>query len=228
MNTSQHLNDTIVCDSARLQDFISSGNYDYNAELNNVEQPSVLGKAIEAFSNWLQEIIDNVFSGLDGTILSTEKIAYVWIALAVVLLLVVIYIMYKKRVFIFKKRIKDKENYEVVDDNIYGIDFEDDLAKALASGNYKEAVRLRYLQCLRMLADSNAIAWMAFKTPTQYTQEYKDDDFAELTRRYVLVRYGNYEASSAVFETITELFNRVEQRIKDGVTPMPLQEGGDT
>ncbi len=137
--------DTIVCDTTRLQEFINSGNYNYNSELDSSERPSLLGKAIDAFKSWLDKTMNDIMNGVDQTLFSSNIMKYVWIALAIILLLVIIYVIYKKRIFIFKPKASSTGGYEVVEDNIYGIDFEDEIERALTAGNFKEAVRLRYL-----------------------------------------------------------------------------------
>ncbi|MDY6293091.1 MAG: DUF4129 domain-containing protein [Bacteroidales bacterium] len=216
--------DTIVCDTTRLQEFINSGNYNYNSELDSSERPSLLGKAIDAFKSWLDKTMNDIMNGVDQTLFSSNIMKYVWIALAIILLLVIIYVMYKKRIFIFKPKASSTGDYEVVEDNIYGIDFEDEIERALATGNFKEAVRLRYLHCLRILSDTQAIVWMPHKTPLQYTQEFNHNDFKQLTRRYVLVRYGDYEATRNTYDTITQLSKNVESFLNDN---QPTTEGGD-
>lgn len=224
-----HIPDTIVCDTTRLQQFISSGNYDYNSELNATEHSSLLGKMLDNLVNWLEKFVNSIFSGVDHAMTSSKVLIYVCIAVIVILLLVLLYVMYKRKMFFFRRRKKIDHDYEVLEDNIYGIEFEQEIESALTSGNYKEAIRIRYLQCLRTLSDNNAIVWMAFKTPLQYTLEFVNDQFKELTSRYVLVRYGDYDASQPLFDKITQLYNDVVVSLTESkpfVTPATT-EGGE-
>lgn len=227
----KHITDTLVCDSTRLHQFINSGNYDYNSELDATKRPSVLGNMLDSFMNWLDKIMNDIFNGFYQIMSSSKIWVYVFIAIVAILLLTLLYVMYKKKMFFFRKRRKVEQEYEVIEDNIYGIEFEEEIELALSSGNYKEAIRLRYLQCLRILSDNNAIAWMAFKTPLQYTQEFVNDQFKELTSRYILVRYGDYEATQHIFEIISQLKNEIEQfLITKNAATMPLtetMEGGE-
>ena len=45
------------------------------------------------------------------------------------------------------------------------------IADALCPTDYREAVRLLYLQTLKQLSDGKRIDWQLYKTPTQYIYE---------------------------------------------------------
>ena len=66
---------------------------------------------------------------------------------------------------------KNKLPYEVGEDTIYGVDFSGGIADALSRSDYREAVRLLYLQTLKRLSDEKRIDWQPYKTPTQYINE---------------------------------------------------------
>ena len=52
---------------------------------------------------------------------------------------------------------KNKLPYEVEEDTIYGVDFSGGIADALSRSDYREAVRLLYLQTLKQLSDAARI-----------------------------------------------------------------------
>ena len=80
--------------------------------------------------------------------------------------------------------------YTAGEDTIYGVDFPGGIAEALSRQDYREAVRLLYLQTLKQLSDAERIDWQLYKTPTQYLNE---------------VRYGNFEATEELFRTMRTL-----------------------
>ena len=129
--------------------------------------------------------------------------------------------------FINLKKAKDEDDYEVVEDTIYGIDFEKEIADAIESGNYRKAIRLRYLQCLKTLSDNDAIDWRIHKTPTQYTREFKNEDFKNLTRQYVLVRYGGYKATPEIYEYICDKYKIIVSELSVNMNLESSQKGGD-
>lgn len=103
--------------------------------------------------------------------------------------------------------------YEVTADTIYGVDFDTDIRQAISQGNYKEAVRLVYLQTLRNLSDRELIFWELYKTPTEYIYELKEEDlripFRQLTNRFLEVRYGNFQATQRTYDQVSALRDRM-------------------
>ena len=79
------------------------------------------------------------------------------------------------------------------------------MQKALQGKRWREAMRLLYLQTLKMLSDSGRVDWQLRKTPLQYTYECTEPAFRKLTNVFVGVRYGNDEASAARFEEMKQL-----------------------
>jgi len=79
----------------------------------------------------------------------------------------------------------------------------------LSRKDYQLAVRLVYLQTLKHLSDFRCIDWQTYKTPTEYLYEMKrkgvSDDFRQLTNRFLMVRYGNFEATESTYETVKNL-----------------------
>lgn len=225
------INDTIACDTTLLNEFASNGSYDYNRDL-YVENESLLEKILNTISEWIKDLFSHTpevnYSPTSSPGIWTGWI-YVVLAVLVIALLVMLYVMYKKKMFIFKRRKKkEEEDYEVVEDTIYGIDFDSDIDTAFKAGNYKEAVRLSYLQCLRLLSDKSLIDWRIYKTPTQYTQEFKDEVFAHFTRRYVFLRYSGCDVTADHYSEISEQKQEIERRVADIQTPPALQqEGGE-
>lgn len=217
--------DTIACDSTRLNSIINSGNFDYNSEIAE-NQKSLFEKILSDIGNWFNDILNGIFSASDKVFSTNLSMGYVWLALAIIAILVLLYIMYRKKMLFFKKKEKAADDYDVVEDTIYGIDFEQDISQALGYGNYREAIRLRYLQCLKCLSDKEKIDWRIHKTPAQYTREFKNVDFLSLTRQYVLIRYGDYEATQAIFDDISSKYNSIVEQLNIVEPVVETKEGG--
>ena len=161
--------DTLVCDSTMLNRFVTDDNYDYNSELQG-KNNSLLDRVMQSISDWFKDLFGTAQDVQNSVMNNTSSTwVYILIAVLVIAILVLLYFMYKKKMFFFKRKNKDEEDYEVVEDSIYGVDFDKDIDAAFKAGNYKEAVRLTYLQCLRLLSDNELIDWRIYKTPTQYT-----------------------------------------------------------
>ena len=220
--------DTLVCDSTMLNRFVTDDNYDYNSELQG-KNNSLLDRVMQSISDWFKDLFGTAQDVQNSVMNNTSSTwVYILIAVLVIAILVLLYFMYKKKMFFFKRKNKDEEDYEVVEDSIYGVDFDKDIDAAFKAGNYKEAVRLTYLQCLRLLSDNELIDWRIYKTPTQYTREFKDEAFAQFTRRYVFLRYSGCEVTEANFKEIREQEQEIDGRVAD-VAPETIeqQEGGE-
>ena len=100
--------------------------------------------------------------------------------------------------------------YAVEEDTIYGVDFARGIADALSRSDYREAVRLLYLQTLKQLSDEKRIDWQLYKTPTQYVYEVRMPAF-RLTNHFLRVRYGNFEATEALFHVMQSLQEEVKK-----------------
>ena len=69
----------------------------------------------------------------------------------------------------------------------------------------REAVRLLYLQTLKRLSDEKRIDWQPYKTPTQYINEVRMPVFRQLTNHFLRVRYGNFEGTEELFNSMKSL-----------------------
>ena len=65
---------------------------------------------------------------------------------------------------------------------------EADIKQALQSSDYRQAVRLRYLQTLKYLEDEGKIDWQPSKTPSQYVRQVNMPAFTTLSRHFINVR----------------------------------------
>ena len=106
---------------------------------------------------------------------------------------------------IFGSRFAEEYSELILIDTIYGVDFSGGIADALSRSDYREAVRLLYLQTLKRLSDEKRIDWQPYKTPTQYINEVRIPVFRQLTNHFLRVRYGNFEATEELFNSMKSL-----------------------
>ncbi len=95
-------------------------------------------------------------------------------------------------------------------ENIHEINFDTEIEKAVASHNYRLAVRLLYLKSLKQLSDAALIAWQPEKTNTAYINELTDvqqrSSFKRLTHQFEYVWYGGFLIDAEVFGRINGMF----------------------
>lgn len=194
--------DTLVMDTAKLQVWRQDGDYAYAREIVPYRR-SVMEWLQGKIADIWHDIFDSDFYEQNGTTL--------WIILGAVLLLALIAFIVFKRPDLFTHSGKtDSVGYTVSEDTIYGIDFEQEIAKTMEGKLYREALRLIYLQTLKSLSDNHQIDWQPFKTPTQYTYEYRNPDFRKMTQLFIRVRYGNFEATEEMVKEMRMYQSRKE------------------
>ena len=111
----------------------------------------------------------------------------------------------------------DPLNYAVGEENIHTIDFNEAIQQAVDDKNYRLAVRLLYLQSLKILADKGTIDWRIDKTNYAYGQELAGQPFQQsfltLTREFEYNWYGNRAASPKEFESIRQTFSDFNRQL---------------
>lgn len=105
-----------------------------------------------------------------------------------------------------------------VDENIHTLDFESELQQAVAQRNYRAAIRLLYLQCLKSLADRELIDWQPAKTNADYLRELQGGPhapgFKALTYQYEYSWYGDFPVGHGHFDAVREVFEQFEQKVR--------------
>lgn len=194
--------DTLVCDTVQLARWQSDAAYNYNRELITPEI-----NLLDWVSRQLGEFLRKIF----GSRFANEYSELILVCIAVVILLLICWFVYKKRPELFMRSVKKTLPYTVEEDTIYGVDFPEGINEALSQRNYREAVRLLYLQTLKQLSDADRIEWKPYKTPTQYLYEVRLPAFRQLTNHFLWVRYGNFEATEELFRTMRALQEEIEK-----------------
>ncbi|MEO6632642.1 MAG: DUF4129 domain-containing protein [Mucilaginibacter sp.] len=102
-------------------------------------------------------------------------------------------------------------------EDIHGIDFDAEIEKAVAQHNFRLAVRLLYLKCLKQLSDKSLIQWQIDKTNSAYIAELASPQqkqiFGLLTRQFEYVWYGNFAINKQAFTDIDLLFQDFKKQL---------------
>jgi hypothetical protein len=184
------------------------GAFDYNRELLTTQ---------DSLTQWLlmkfAELLARLFGSEAASMLSRPLL----FLLGAVVVGIVVWFLYKQRPELFgrrKKTLAEEESFQ--EETIYGIDFDRLIGTAEESGDWREAIRYTYLKTLRFLSDRGHIDWQLSKTPTQYVYEDKHPAFRQLTTHFLQIRYGNYEATRALYEEVRQLAETRCQAEKGG------------
>jgi len=97
-------------------------------------------------------------------------------------------------------------------ENIHEINFDNEIEKAVAQHNYRLAVRMLYLKCLKQLSDATLISWRPEKTNSAYVNELTDNNqrtaFKQLTTQFEYVWYGEFFIDGSVYKDINFMFQK--------------------
>jgi hypothetical protein len=165
------------------------------------------------FWRWFWHLLEDAFgSGPSG-----QFIGYVALIILVALALFIIFKVLGLDLAIFSRKSKSVEvPYSEVEDNIHEINFNEEIDKAIASGNFRLAVRLFYLRILKQLSDANQINWQPDKTNQTYISEITDASrkhtFKNLTDQFEYVWYGEFAINQQQFDQMRTGFENFKSR----------------
>jgi len=147
-----------------------------------------------------------------------------WVLVVGCFVAILVMFLTNSKAWVFKSRAKkiDGDEPEAIDDaegNIFDIDFEKRINKALDGQDYRLATRLLFLRLLRSMAEKNIIKYGIDKTNLDYlfelgsTKYYRD--FSAASRNYEYVWYGNFSMQQSQFVQVRQLLEELTLQIKN-------------
>ena len=110
------------------------------------------------------------------------------------------------------------EDDSVDTDDIFAINYQKEIDKAVGMSNYRLAVRLMFLRLLKKLSDNNVIQYKQDSTNFDYLLQLQPTamypDFFKLTRNYEYSWYGQFEIDKEKFALVKMDFDKFEGKIK--------------
>lgn len=185
--------------------------------------PSWWGRFWHWFWNWLKDLFKPVKIGkhdpspfLRVLLIVLQYLAIGAGAAALVFLVLKLAGINMLNVFRRKSMGADLPYHESLE-NIHDINFDDELEKAITQHNYRLAVRLLYLKCLKQLSDADLIKWQIDKTNNAYINELNNpaqrEVFKTLTLQFEYIWYGEFAIDATVFKNINTLFTDFKKAV---------------
>lgn len=143
----------------------------------------------------------------------------VWFLVVGCFVTILIWFLASSNIQLFRKRAAriEGETEELSVADIFSLDYETEIHKAIADQNYRMAVRLWYLRILKEMADGNLIQYKHERTNRDYLNQLQDGeyykDFFRLTREFEYTWYGKFELDEAAFVLIQRDFSFFKQRL---------------
>lgn len=142
-----------------------------------------------------------------------------WIIIIGAFVAVVIWYLAVSNVRLFRKPPVDMIHASNEEDHsdIFSINYDNEISKAINAKNYRLTIRLLYLQTLKMMTEKNIIQYKAEKTNSDYLWQLHGtsyyNDFFRLTRDFDYTWYGKFEVSEVAFQTIQKDFTTFKNRL---------------
>lgn len=168
----------------------------------------------DRFWMWFWRQIGNLL----GNTIENPISRYFFIGLGVAVVAFILYKVIGADALFSKKSKKTALPYDVLSEDIHQIDYKAELARLVAEGKYRLAVRLLYLQSLKKLSDKDIIDWRPEKTNYNYLMEISEPDlkaeFARLTHQFDYIWYGDFPVDRVKFDPINQTFSHFNAQIK--------------
>lgn len=183
--------------------------YSLQKEFHYDDQTPAGASLWDRFWSWFWDLfsatLENKYSG--------TLIKYLVIVVVAVLVIFAVIKLIGLDLNIFTGKSKAVEvPYDESLENIHEINFNEEIEKAVTSGNYRLAVRLLYLRSLKLLSDRALINWQPDKTNQAYVEELIDlerkQQFRVLTLQFEYIWYGDFPIDSTHFKGLKSSFER--------------------
>ena len=110
------------------------------------------------------------------------------------------------------------EEVDAEANDIFSINYQKEIDKAVGISNYRLAVRLMFLRLLRDLAEKNIIQYKQDSTNFDYMMQLHSTgmypDFFRLARNYEYSWYGQFDIDKEKYSIIKNEFDNFERKIK--------------
>ena len=118
---------------------------------------------------------------------------------------------------LFRKTNLAKTDFDLSDEDIQTMDFDELIANAEAQSNFVLLIRYHYLQILKLLSDKELIQYEIRKTNEEYRRELKNhptlNDYKDLVLCFEKVWYGRIKASSALSSTAVSSSANIKKKL---------------
>ncbi len=180
--------------------------------------------------NWwtrLKQWINDIWSSFLRWILGGDQATGFWAVLirllpylliaGLIALIVWIFLKIDSGNLLLEKQALGKATLSDDEELIQHEDIQSLIDKALASGNYRLAIRFYYLFVLQKLSTKEYIEWQVQKTNHEYIYEIKDNhirmQFQKVTDLYDYIWYGNFEVDETAFAKAQTTFTTLSTQL---------------
>lgn len=120
---------------------------------------------------------------------------------------------------LFRRKTKrfDEGTEEGDGENIFQINYQREIDKAAAAGNYRLAIRLMFLRLLKTMTEKNVIRYKHDSTNLDYLRQLNAtdyyNDFFRIARNYEYSWYGQFDIREETFKIIRNDFDQFDRKL---------------
>ncbi|OAB77366.1 hypothetical protein [Cochleicola gelatinilyticus] len=197
-----------------LKERYKGNDFDYDKMEGEAE--NLLVRLLNGFFSWIADLF--------GIQLSPETLAVLEIIVYALLIALVIYILVRVLVgndatSFFRNKKKLVAPLNIQEEHIDNIDLDRYIQEALATKNYRLAIRYMYLRSLKQLSLHNIIHWHFDKTNSDYYQEIENEtlknSFKRVSHVYDYVWYGEFEIDKSRFHVVEKDFDQLTKGLSN-------------
>lgn len=143
-----------------------------------------------------------------------------WILLTGAFVALLIWFLASGNINLFRRKsgiYESSQDLAEEEEDIFGINYEQEIQKAVNEKNFRLAVRLLYLQVLKEMAERNIIKYSHEKTNSDYvfqlnkSRYYKT--FFTLTRHFEYTWYGQFAITAETYQLVQKDFSSFKQQL---------------
>jgi hypothetical protein len=116
------------------------------------------------------------------------------------------------------RSIANDSDSDEIPENIFEINYQKQLDRAIQKKDFRLATRLMFLQLLKDLSNKNIIRYQQDRTNFDYLMQLHGtkyyEDFFRLTRNYEYAWYGLFDISDSKFDLIKQDFDKMNTQLK--------------
>ena len=143
----------------------------------------------------------------------------VWFLIVGSFVVILIWFLASSNIKLFRKRDVSivNDDLQITEENIFSLDYEKEIQKAVNDNNYRLAIRLWYLRILKEMADKNIIQYKHERTNRDYLDQLNDtsyyNGFFRLTRNFEYSWYGQFPLQADTFQLLQKDFQTFKQQL---------------
>lgn len=148
--------------------------------------------------------------------------ALLWIVIIGVFAGFVMWYLAGSNVGLFRKKIAktaSEDQLDEIPEDIFAINYQKEIDKAIANGNYRLAVRLMFLRLLKQMAEKNIIQYKQDRTNLDYLMQLQPtgyyNNFFRITRNYEYSWYGQFAVSEDAYRIIRTDFDLIDKQLNN-------------